>query len=73
MVTINELHIASDADRQSGLLSDRAERDMEEVLNEYGAPGTDAAPDRESSYQAISFGYGIPMAGVRYYMIARER
>ena len=73
MVTINERNLANDADHQSGLLREKVERDMEGLLNEYGAPVSDEAPQREPDFPVTNFAYGIPMAGVRYYMITRER
>ncbi len=73
MVTKNEGHLINKTERQSGLLGERVEQDMVEVLNEYGAPATGDAPERGSDFPVTNFAYGIPMAGVRYYMITRER
>ena len=36
---------------------------MSEALNEFGS----AAPTEKREARVFSFGYGIPMAGVRYY------
>ena len=62
MVTTNEPLIV-EKPRQPGLLSERVERDMSEALNQFGSA---AAEDRREA-RVHNFGYGIPMAGVRYY------
>lgn len=63
MVVTNEQLARETTQEQAGLLVDRVERDMAGVLNEH------ASADHEDKGQArvFSFGYGIPMAGVRYY------
>ncbi len=38
MVTINERNLVNDTNRETGLLREKVERDMEGLLNEYGAP-----------------------------------
>ena len=67
MVTVNERLIAEETIRQPGLLGERVERDMGEVLNEYGSPLADDSPERKVEFPVANFAYGIPMAGVRYY------
>ena len=63
MVTTNERPVAEKARRQPELLRERVEQDMYDVLNEFGS--ADVEEKREA--RVYSFGYGIPMAGVRYY------
>ena len=62
MVTANQPLIV-EKPRQPGLLRERVEQDMSETLNEFGS----AAPTEKREARVFSFGYGIPMAGVRYY------
>ena len=69
MVTINERLVAEEARRQSGLLREQVEKDMAETLSEFGS--TAAAEKREA--RVFSFGYGIPMAGVRYYAFTEDQ
>ncbi len=68
MVTANERLIAEEAHRQRGLLREQVEQDMAEVLDEFGS----AAPAEKREARVFSFGYGIPMAGVRYYSFTPE-
>lgn len=68
VVTNEKLLLNEESQAQDGLLVDRVERDMAEVLSEHGsAAATDKRPAR-----IFSFGYGIPMAGVRYYSFVPE-
>ena len=67
MVTANERLIAGEH-RQPGLLRERVEHDMAETLNEFGS----AAAQEKRAARAFSFGYGIPMAGVRYYAFTED-
>ena len=73
MVTINERNLVNDTNRETGLLREKVERDMEGLLNEYGAPVADPGPEREPDLPLTNFAYGIPMAGVRYYSFVPER
>ena len=68
MVTANERLIAEEARRQTGLLREQVEHDMAETLNEFGS----AAPAEKRGARVFSFGYGVPMAGVRYYSFTPE-
>ena len=68
MVTVNERLMAEEAHRQRGLLLEQVEQDMAEVLDEFGS----AAPAEKRGARVFSFGYGIPMAGVRYYSFTPE-
>ena len=70
MVTINERNLVNGTNHETGLLREKVERDMEGLLNEYGAPVADPGPEREPDLPLINFAYGIPMAGVRYYTFA---
>ena len=72
MVTVNERLIAAETHREPGLLGERVERDMEEALNEYGAPMAEPVPERKATPPLTNFAYGIPMAGVRYYTFAPQ-
>ena len=68
MVTANERLIAEEARRQPGLLREQVERDMAETLSEFGS----ASGEEKGQARVYSFGYGIPMAGVRYYSFTLE-
>ena len=67
MVTANERLIVEKV-HQAGPLRKRVEQDMSDVLNEFGST---AAEDKREA-RVYSFGYGIPMAGVRYYSFSPE-
>lgn len=67
MVTANERLIAEER-RQPGLLREQVKRDMAEALNEFGS----VAADEKREARVYSFGYGIPMAGVRYYSFTED-
>ncbi len=67
MVTANERLITEER-RQPGLLREQVERDMAETLNEFGS----AASTEKRAARVYSFGYGIPMAGVRYYSFTED-
>ena len=73
MVTINERNSVNDTNRETGLLREKVERDMEGLLSEYGAPVAYGESGREADYPVTNFAYGIPMAGVRYYSFVPER
>ena len=68
MVTANERLVAEKARRQRGLLREQVERDMAETLSEFGS----AAAEDKGEARVFSFGYGIPMAGVRYYSFTED-
>ena len=68
MVTANERLVAEEARRQPGLLQEQVERDMAETLSEFGS----ASGEDKGTARVYSFGYGIPMAGVRYYSFSPE-
>ena len=67
MVTANERLITEER-RQPGLLREQVERDMAETLNEFGS----AVSTEKRAARVYSFGYGIPMAGVRYYSFTED-
>ena len=73
MVTVNEVLTNQQIDQRRRLLSDWVEQDMSDILTEYGARMEDLAPERVIHRAMPSFGYGIPMAGVRYYTFLPER
>ena len=68
MVTANERLIPEEARRQSGLLREQVERDMAETLSEFGS----VAAEEKREARVFSFGYGVPMAGVRYYSFTED-
>ena len=68
MVTANERLIDETSRRQPGLLREQVEQDMAETLNEFGS----AASTEKREARGYSFGYGIPMAGVRYYSFTED-
>jgi len=72
MITMNERLNVADRDGQAGLLTDRVERDLSDALNEFGSQEAVLEPERAAEAPRVSFGYGIPMAGVRYYSFTRE-
>ena len=63
MVTANERLITKETRRQPGLLREQVEQHMAETLSEFGS----VAGEEKGTARVYSFGYGIPMAGVRYY------
>ena len=63
MVTAHDRLVAEEERRQPGLLREQVERDMAETLSEFGS----ASGEDKGTARVYSFGYGIPMAGVRYY------
>ena len=69
MVTANERLIAEETHRQPGLLREHVERDIAETLSEFGS----VAGEEKGTARVYSFGYGIPMAGVRYYSFSPEK
>ena len=69
MVTANERLVAEEARRQPGLLREQVEQDMAETLSEFGS----ASGGEKVTARVYSFGYGIPMAGVRYYSFTEDQ
>ena len=67
MVTVNEHSIHAEAQQGQGLLTDRVEQDLSNALNEFGAQAVAHEAEPATKASRIGFGYGIPMAGVRYY------
>lgn len=63
MVTINEVRTTTEARRDVGLLGEQVKKDMANVLDEFGA----VAAEEKREARVYGFGYGVPMAGVRYY------
>ena len=73
MVTVNERPIITEDTRSNaGLLGQQVKQDIQDVLNEFGAQSTEPAAEQGFERPQLTFGYGIPMAGVRYYTFARE-
>ena len=72
MITINERNHVAERNSQAGLLTDRVERDLSDALHEFGSQEAVLEPERAAEAPRISFGYGIPMAGVRYYSFTHE-
>ena len=72
MITMNEPNHVAERNSQSGLLTDRVERDLSDALNEFGSPAVELQAEQAPESPRVSFGYGIPMAGVRYYSFTRE-
>jgi len=73
MVTVNERTITTDDTRSHvGLLGDQVKQDIAEVLQEFGAPEMEPAAEQVVARPQMTFGYGIPMAGVRYYSFSHE-
>ena len=67
MITINERINVAERDDQAGLLAERVEQDLADALNEFGSQAVEHEPEQAANAPQVSFGYGIPMAGVRYY------
>ncbi len=72
MVTVNEVLNTKALDQRPGLLSEWVEQDMSDILSEFGARVEDAPVERVRHRPMPGFGYGIPMAGVRYYSYLPE-
>ena len=68
VVTKEKALINEGTQAQGGLLVERVERDMANVLDEHGS----ASPEDKREARVFSFGYGIPMAGVRYYSFTED-
>ncbi len=68
MITTNERLIAEKTRRQPAMLREQVEQDMAETLSEFGS----ATGEGKREARVYSFGYGIPMAGVRYYSFSPE-
>ena len=67
MITINEHINVAERDDHAGLLAERVEQDLTDTLNEFGSQAVEHEPEQAANAPRTSFGYGIPMAGVRYY------
>ena len=67
MININEHSTVAEERNHAGLLVERVEQDLSDALNEFGSRVVDHEPEQAAQAPRISFGYGIPMAGVRYY------
>ena len=67
MVTVEERTIHGEVRRSGGRLSERVEQDLAEALDEFGSQAVEHEPEQAANAPQVSFGYGIPMAGVRYY------
>ena len=67
MIAINQPHDVAEFNVPAGLLAERMEQDLADALNEFGALPLDGHADQAAEARPSSFGYGIPMAGVRYY------
>ena len=67
MISINEHINVAERDDQAGLLAERVEQDLADALNEFGSQAVEHEPEQAAYAPQVSFGYGIPMAGVRYY------
>ena len=67
MVSINNNLISAERRAQDGLLTQRVEQDLTHTLQEYGANAAAREPHQQDDARRLNFGYGIPMAGVRYY------
>lgn len=69
MISINERSNVAERDDHAGLLAERVEQDLADTLSEFGSRAVEPEPEPEQAADAaqVRFGYGIPMAGVRYY------
>lgn len=67
MIATNERHNVAELNSPAGLLAERMEQDLADALNEFGSLLVDRDADQAAEARPMSFGYGIPMAGVRYY------
>ncbi|MYC32159.1 MAG: hypothetical protein F4X64_03160 [Chloroflexi bacterium] len=70
MITMNERPDVAERDDHAGLLTNRVEQDLADTLNEFGSQTATHEPEQAVEAPQSSFGYGIPMAGVRYYSFA---
>ena len=72
MITINERgnverSDVAERDHQGGLLAERVEQDLADTLSEFGSRVVEHETEQAAEAAQVRFGYGIPMAGVRYY------
>ena len=72
MVTVTERQLVVEQEERRGSLRERVERNIADVLTEFGAHREEIEPKRECHIAPPSLVYGIPMAGVRYYSYAPE-
>lgn len=70
MITISERSNVAERDDHAGLLTNRVEQDLADTLNEFGSRTVESETEQATNAPQGSFGYGIPMAGVRYYSFA---
>ena len=72
MITINERgnverSDVAERDHQGGLLAERVEQDLADTLSDFGSRAVEPETEQAADAAQVRFGYGIPMAGVRYY------
>ncbi len=72
MISINERMNAAERDGQAGLLTDRMDQYLNDALRAFGSPAAEQQAEPAAETARMRFGYGIPMAGVRYYSFTRE-
>ena len=67
MITINQPRDVAELHGPAGRLAERMEQDLADELNEFSSLPMGRDADQAAEARPMSFGYGIPMAGVRYY------
>ncbi len=72
MVTVIENLVTVDQEQLTGLLTEKVEQDLAEVLTEFGAHKEKIVPKRACRMSPPTLAYGVPMAGVRYYSYVPE-
>ena len=70
MTTTQERIDLAASNDHAGLLTHRVEQDLADAPSEFSAPASTPRPAPGANAPPTSFGYGIPMAGVRYYTFA---
>ena len=72
MITMNERPNVAERNDHAGLLTNRVEQRLADTLSEFGSQTAKHEPEQGADAPQVSFGYGIPMAGVRYYSFAPQ-
>jgi len=67
MITMNEHPNVAERNDPAVLLTNRVEQDLADTLSEFGSQTAKHEPEQAANAPQVNFGYGIPMAGVRYY------
>ncbi len=70
MTTVTERRNVTERPQNRSPLTDRVERDLADALSEFGSQIAHREAEQATNASPLTFGYHIPMAGVRYYTYA---